>query len=74
SNGLDRDNYTAGNCLVAIELLPNSGNFLSVNRRGQIKISMKFKSPLDQNINVLVYCQNQAVIEIDAEKRVILDR
>lgn len=58
---------------MAIELLPNSGNFLSVNKRGQLKVSLKFRTALDKNINVIVYCQYQSVLEIDADKRVILD-
>lgn len=63
-----------GNVLCAFELLPISSKALSINRRGQVKISMKFKSALDKPVNAIIFCMYQSMIEIGHDKHVILDR
>jgi hypothetical protein len=62
-----------GNVLAAVELLPNSGNALTSNRRGQVKISLKFKKSLAKAVTVLIYCQYQAVFEMDKNRQIIFD-
>ena len=74
SNGIDVDNYTNGNCVVAFSLLPSSGDSLSLNRHGQIKLALKFKTSLADPITVVVLCQNQAIIEIDKFKQVVVNK
>jgi hypothetical protein len=73
-NGINRDNYTKGNALIAFELFPTAGDTFTVNKQGQIRLSLKFKNKLSENINVVVYTQYQSLLEIDAEQNVILDR
>jgi len=58
---------------VALELLPNVGASLPVTRKGQVKLSLRFGAPLDENINVLVLCQYASVIQIDEHKQVLFD-
>ena len=74
SNGIDVDNYKQGNCLVAFNLLPSSGDSLSLNRHGQIKLNLKFKTSLTDPVTVVVMLQNQAIIEIDKFKEVVVNK
>ena len=73
-NGINRDNYTKGNCLVAFEIFPIIGNSFSVNKIGQIRLAVRFKETLPENINVIVYSQYQSILEIDSNRQIILDR
>ena len=63
-----------GNVLVAFELLPNIPQALTVNRRGQVKISLSFQTALAHPVVAVVYCDFQSVLEIDRERNVTLDR
>ena len=73
-NAINQDNFLSGHFLIAIELLSNLGSALSVNKRGQIKVNLRFEKPLEQTINVILWCQYQAVIEISKDKQVFFDR
>ena len=63
-----------GNTLIAIELLPNAGDALSVNRKGQVRLSLKFKSALTQTLVGIAYLQYQSIIEIDKHSNVIFEK
>ena len=74
SNGINVENFPKGNTLIAIELLPNSGDSLSVNRRGQVRLSLKFREALPSAVTAIVYCQYQSIIEIDKNLNVIFEK
>ena len=63
-NGISAQNYTKGNVLVAVELLPSMPDVLSVNRRGQIRLSLSFRKPTTSAITAIVYCMYQNILEI----------
>ena len=64
-----------GNTLIAIELLPNAGDALSVNRKGQVRLSLKFKSNLkDKTLVGVAYLQYQSIIELDRHSNVIFEK
>ncbi|CAG7720689.1 unnamed protein product, partial [Allacma fusca] len=69
-SGVDDDKC---NVLTAVELLPNSGNALSVNRRGQVKVQLKFREALDEPVDVVIYTQYLSIVKIDGNKQVIFD-
>ena len=73
-NGITRDNFTLGNNLLAFEIFPIVGNTLSMNKMGSIRISVKFKEPLPENINVIVYSQYQTLLEIDGNRNVHIEQ
>jgi len=66
--------FSAGNVLIAAELLPNQPDSLTVNRKGQIKIGLKFREALAESVTAIVFVLYQSCIEIDRNKTVILDR
>ena len=63
-----------GNALIAIELLPNSGDALSVNRKGQVRLSLKFKVAVPKALTGVAYLQYQSIIEIDNYSNVIFEK
>ena len=64
--------FFTGNVLTAFNLLPNSGNSLSLMRNGQVKLSLKFREALDEPVNAVVYCMYQSVLELGRNKLTIL--
>ena len=62
------------NCLICVELLPSSNQGLCVNRKGQIRLTLKFRSNLPENTSAVVYCSYQSIIEIDSHSSVIFER
>ena len=63
-----------GLVLTCFKLLPVNGSALSVNRKGSVKLSAKFRSPLSEAVNILVYCQFQGLLELTKEKSIIVNR
>ena len=64
----------AGNVLTAIELLPNQAGSFAVNKKGQVKLNLRFSSPLDENVTAVLLCQYQSVVEIDNNKIVTVSQ
>jgi hypothetical protein len=57
-----------------VDLLPNSSDSLSLNRRGQVRLSLKFREALDKAVTAVVYLQYQSIIEIDRNQNVIFEK
>lgn len=72
-NGLKVSNYKNGNVLYGVELLPTSEGCLSVNRRGQLKLSISFRSLTPAKLTAVVFCMYQNVLEISKANGVQLD-
>ena len=53
-----------------MEFLPSSGAALAINKKGSVKVSVKFRSGTTQNLTAIVLCMYQAVIEIHPDKTV----
>ena len=53
-----------GNVLLAVELLSNTGNAFSVNKRGQLTVNFKFGSSLTEAVVVVVLAQYQSLITL----------
>ena len=79
TSNTDNEAYTlifvclTGNCLVAFELLPVMNDALSINRRGSVKLSLEYRESTTVPLTVIIYCMYQRVIEIDANRNVLLD-
>lgn len=73
-NGIRREDYAAGYFFLVFQLASsNAGNRFHLERRGQIKIVVKFSKKLDKAVNCIAYAQNQGMISIDAERNVFVD-
>ena len=65
--------HLTGNCLLAVEFLPTSGAALAINKKGSVKVSVKFRSATTQNLTAIVLCMYQAIIEIHPDKTVSIN-
>jgi len=72
-HGLSRQDYLNGNFLICLDLNPRtSGNF-QAERYGQVKLDLKFKTPLTNAVTCIVLASFQSNLEIDANKNVSID-
>lgn len=71
---IDRSSFSNGNAIFAFNYAPDlsSGpgvaDHLSPRRSGALRLVAKFKKPLPHNINVLLYCIYDDMIEIDQNR------
>jgi len=76
-NGLPRDEYANGNCLMAFDLTTDlSANTLShwnLIRQGSLRIEVRFEKALTETINCVVYGEFDNVVEIDKDRNIIMD-
>jgi hypothetical protein len=72
---ISRDDYAAGYTLFAFDLSPDRDDCgtLNLSREGTVRLDAKFKSQLQNTINVIVYAEFQNLLEIDRAKNIIFD-
>lgn len=76
--GLDLtyNDYKNGNCLHFFDLTPDAcatGNHMSLNRQGTVRLELKFGTALTQGINIILYCAYQTVSEIDKNRSILTE-
>lgn len=76
-NGISRDTYANGYCLMAFDLTPdlsaNSTAHWNLIRHGSVRIEVRFETALMQTVNCIVYAEFDNVIEIDKNRNVTVD-
>ena len=74
-NNITREDYPHGYTLFAFDLTSDlcSGEHLDLTRKGNLSLNLGFASALKVNVNIVVYMEYQQVIEIDKNRKVILD-
>lgn len=76
-NGIDRESYANGNCLMAFDLShdlsANSNSHWNLTRRGSLRIEVQFSTALTETINCVVYGEFDNILEIDKNRNVIID-
>lgn len=76
-NGISREQYAKGYCLLAFDLTPdlsaNSSSHWNLIRNGSVRLEVRFESSLSQTINCIIYAEFDNVIEIDKNRNVIVD-
>ena len=50
-----------------------SGEHLDLTKKGNLSINLGFASAFKVNVNIIIYTEYQQVIEIDKNRKVILD-
>ena len=65
------DGYT----LFAFDLTPDGshGQHYTVNKRGNLRIDLKFDTPLACTTNLLIYAEFDNIIEIDKNRNILYD-
>lgn len=76
-NGISRDEYADGYCLLAFDLTPdlsaNSSSHWNLIKHGSVRLEVRFESALTQTINCIVYAEFDNVIEIDKHRNISVD-
>jgi len=72
-HGLSREDYLNGNFMICLDLNPRSGGNFQADRFGQVKLDLRFKTPLSNTITCIVLASFQGKLEIDSHKNVSLD-
>ena len=71
---ISRDDYPNGYSLFVFDLTPfENGDHFDLKKEGSLNIDLTFKRPLAHTINVTVYAEYDAVIEIDRNCNVLKD-
>ncbi len=72
--GISRDEYASGYSIFVFDLTPfENGEHFDLKTEGSLNIELIFKQALPRTINVIVYAEYDAVIEIDSNRNVIKD-
>lgn len=76
SNGISYKAWgEEGKTIFCFDLTPDQGandnSHVSLIRNGIVRIEMKFSSNLTNNINVLIYGEYEALLEIDRQRKII---
>ena len=74
-NQISRDDYAGGYALHCFNLTPDLSNGESFNliKHGNLRIEIQFATALPDPINVLVYGEFDALIEIDNSRNILYD-
>lgn len=76
-NGISRDNYSDGYCLMAFDLTPDlsasSTAHWNLIRHGSVRLEVRFETALTQTVNCMIYAEFDNIIEIDKNRNVTVD-
>jgi hypothetical protein len=72
-NGIKRGDYP-GKHIILFELLPSRlPNVLNIQRKGQIKVDLKFHTATTEPLMALILTQFDTIVEIDRDRSVYVD-
>ena len=74
-NELTRDDFGNGYTFFGFDLTPDAcdGGCFHLVQKGNLRIEIHFVAPLAQTVNVVVYGESEAVLEIDKGRNIIYD-
>ena len=74
-NELTRDDFGNGYAFFGFDLTPDAcdGGCFHLVQKGNLRIEIHFAAPLAQTVNVVVYGESEAVLEIDKGRNIIYD-
>ena len=77
SNGISRDQYKDGNCLFCFDLSADSSasdnTHWNLIRNGNLRIEVRFSEPLAQPVNLILYAEFDAMLELTSNRECIID-
>ncbi len=74
-NDISRHEFPQGYTLFCFDLSPNlhsDGEFIPI-QKGDLRLEMKFGTPLPETINVICYAEFDNVIEVDRNRQILCD-
>ncbi|KAF2891410.1 hypothetical protein ILUMI_14763 [Ignelater luminosus] len=76
-NNISRSEYSHGYCLWAFDLTPdlsaNASTPWNLVKNGSLRIEVGFGEALTETVNCLVYAEFDNIIEIDKDRKVVVD-
>ena len=74
-NAMDRTTFSKGYALYAFDLTPDLGedDHFNLTKQGSVRLVLKFREALAENVTAIAYAEFQNVIEIDRNRNVIYD-
>lgn len=76
-NGISRNEYSKGYCLMAFDLTPdlsaNSTAHWNLIKHGSVRLEVRFEKELKNTVNCIVYAEFDNIIEIDKNRNVNVD-
>ena len=74
-NAIDRHAFANGCALYAFDLTPDLGEdgHFNLTKQGSVRLVLKFRDALAENVTVIAYAEFQNLIEIDRNRNVIYD-
>ena len=74
-NELTRDDFGNGYTFFGFDLTPDGcdGGCFHLVQKGNLRIEIHFATALAQTVNVVVYGESEAVLEIDKNRNIIYD-
>ncbi|KAG8235574.1 hypothetical protein J437_LFUL013124 [Ladona fulva] len=75
-NGISRDEYHGGFFLLAFDLTPDldaNGSHWSLQKNGSLRMEVRFKSPLKETVNCILFAEFNNILEIDRYRNVGVD-
>lgn len=76
-NGISKDRYSKGYCLMAFDLTPdlsaNATSHWNLIKHGSVRLEVRFENALNETINCIVYAEFDNIIEIDKNRNVSVD-
>ena len=74
-NDITRQEFAERYTLFAFDITPDccDGPHFNLVHKGNLRVEMHFDDPLEQTVNVIVYGEFEAVLEIDRNRNVVYD-
>ncbi|XP_071821543.1 uncharacterized protein F54H12.2-like [Apostichopus japonicus] len=74
-NQISRSDYAKGYTLYAFDMTPDlaSGGHFNLRKNGNVRLEMQFEHALTRSVNVVVYAEYDAVVEVDKTRNVLID-
>jgi hypothetical protein len=75
-NGITREEYPGGNCLMAFDLTPDlsaNAEHWNLQRQGSLRVEVRFKNGLSESINCILYAEFDNIMEIDRHRNIVVD-
>jgi len=75
SNGISRSTYPQRNALYVFDLSPDLAELdhFNLQKQGSVRLVLKFRQALADNVSVIAYAKFENLIEIDRNRNVIYD-
>ena len=72
---ISREDYSEGYALYAFDLTADLGedDHFSLVRQGNVRLSLKFSTPLTNTVTVIAYAEFENIIEIDRDRNIVFD-